>query len=44
MDKNNKVLGIFLGIQKAFDCVDHIILLNKLEQVGIKEMPNSLIK
>lgn len=44
MDKSNKVLGIFLDIQKTFDCVDYKILLNKLDQAGIRGMPNNLIK
>jgi len=45
MDKNNKVLGIFLDIQKAFDCsVDHKILLNKLDLSGIRGLQNNLIK
>ena len=33
-DKNFSVL-IFLDIQKAFDIVDHTLLIAKLEQYGI---------
>ncbi len=34
---NNKqhVIGIFCDLRKAFDCVDHKILLNKLTKLGI---------
>jgi len=35
LDDGNKVLGIFLDVKKAFDCVDHEILLSKLNKYGI---------
>ena len=36
MDKGNYVLGIFLDLKGAFDTVDHQILLDKLETIGIR--------
>jgi retron-type reverse transcriptase len=36
LDVNNKVLSIFLDIKKAFDSVNHKILLKKLACAGIR--------
>jgi hypothetical protein len=44
MNDNQKVGGIFCDIQKAFDCVNHQILLEKLEYYGIKGKIETLIK
>jgi hypothetical protein len=36
LDKRKHVGGIFCDLTKAFDCVNHNILLNKLQYYGIK--------
>ena len=43
---NNKLTvgGIFCDLQKAFDCIDHNILLAKLEFYGITGVTYSLIR
>ncbi|CAK1600981.1 unnamed protein product [Parnassius mnemosyne] len=36
LDKNEKVIGVFLDLQKAFDTVSVPILLTRLENMGIR--------
>lgn len=44
LDSSHKALAIFLDLAKAFDTVDHCILLSKMEGIGIRGLPLALFK
>jgi len=44
LDKKKIVGGLFLDLQKAFDCVNHDILLSKLNFYGISGKANKLLE
>jgi hypothetical protein len=44
LNNNEQVLGIFCDLSKAFDCLDHDILLKKIPNYGIRGVPLQLIK
>ena len=44
LDNNKYAVGIFVDLQKAFDCVEHNILLSKLNHYGIRGISNQWFK
>jgi hypothetical protein len=44
LDKRNLVGGLFCDLQKAFECVNHEILFNKLKFYGISGTANKLME
>ena len=44
IDRNEVTIGVFLDFSKAFDTLDHEILLNKLEHYGIRGVALDWVK
>ena len=44
LDDNSFAIGVFIDLQKAFDTVDHKILLHKLDYYGIRGISNDWFK
>ena len=44
IDSNKFACGVFIDLQKAFDTVDHNILLKKLDHYGIRGIANDWFK
>jgi len=44
LNNKHKAGGIFCDLHKAFDCVNHDILLSKIEFYGIVGKDNNLLK
>jgi hypothetical protein len=44
LGKKNNVGGLFCDLQKALNCVNHNILLAKMEFYGISDIVNKLMR
>ena len=44
IDKQDYALAIFIDLQKAFDNIDHNILITKMEKIGIRGFPLEWLK
>ena len=44
LDNDKYVFSVFLDFRKAFDCVDHTILLSKLNHYGVRGLPLDFLK
>lgn len=44
IETNKTTLGMFLELIKSFDCINHVVLLAKLQIYGIRRNPLSLMR
>ena len=44
LDRNKVTVGVFIDLKKAFDTIDHSLLLRKLERYGIRGKANDWVK
>ena len=44
IDRGNIGCGVFIDFQKAFDTVDHNILIEKLNHYGVRDLQNEWFK
>lgn len=44
IEKQEYALAVFIDLQKAFDTIDHNILITKIERIGITGFPLAWLK